>query len=145
MDENRIDIEQLLENGKVIQLPTRGYSMYPMLVSGRDAAIIAPVDGKELKRGDVVLYRRDNSILVLHRVWKVRKEGLYMVGDNQTEVEGPLRLDQVRGILVGFVRKGREIPVSNVPYRICSRLWLLLRPIRHKLAVVVHHFRRKTQ
>lgn len=134
----QIDIEQLLREGNTIQIKPRGYSMYPMFVPGRDEAVIAPADTEQLRRGDVVLYRRGDRLLVLHRLWKVRPEGLYMVGDNQTEVEGPLHRDQVLGILEAFIRKGRRISVHHPFYRLCSRSWLLIRPMRHRIAVVVH-------
>ena len=133
----KVDLERLLKEGKAVQTPIQGYSMYPMLVPGRDEAVIAPLEGRP-RRGDVVLYRRDGGILVLHRIWKVKKDGLYMVGDNQTQVEGPLREDQLRGRLVAFVRKGRTHSVRSILYRIWSSAWLRLRPIRHRLAVALH-------
>ena len=107
--ESKADIEQLLRDGKTVQTMINGYSMYPMLMPGRDSVILVPFEGEQPKRGDVVLYRRDGSILVLHRIWRVRQEGLYLVGDNQTEIEGPLRIEQMRGRLVGFVRKDKYI------------------------------------
>lgn len=36
----KYDIEQLLEAGEIIQIYPEGYSMYPMFVPGRDAAVI---------------------------------------------------------------------------------------------------------
>lgn len=70
--EQKADIEKLLAEGNTIQLHPQGYSMYPMFCPGRDEAIISPVqDASELKRGDVVLYRRDGGILVLHRIYKL--------------------------------------------------------------------------
>ena len=74
---------------------------------------------------DVVLYRRDRSILVLHRIDKITEEGFFMVGDNQWEIEGPLRSDQIIGKLVAFVRNGREISAQNPFYRFLSSVWLL--------------------
>ena len=112
--ESKADIEQLLRDGNTVQTVINGYSMYPMLVPDRDSVIVAPLEDRKLKRGDVVLYRRDGSILVLHRIWRVRQEGFYMVGDNQTQIEGPLRPEQMRGILVGFIRKGKHISVRNL-------------------------------
>ena len=53
-----------------------------------------------------------------------------MGGDNQTEIEGPLRADQVRGKLTGFVRNGKFVDVKNPIYRFTSSLWLFLRPLR---------------
>lgn len=132
--EARQDIEQLLREGNNLCIKPRGYSMYPVLVPGRDEVIIEPVCVEKLRRGDVVLYRRDQaaqeSILVLHRIWKIKPEGFFLVGDNQKEIEGPLRADQMKGIMVGMKRKGRFIPASNPVYRCITGLWLWLRPVR---------------
>lgn len=125
-----IDIEQLLASGKTIKISPQGYSMYPLFIPGRDKACIESTNFSSLKRGDVILYRRDHSILVLHRIWKITDNSLYMVGDNQTEIEGPLRADQVRGKLTGFIRNGKFIDVKNPLYRFLSSFWLFLRPIR---------------
>ncbi len=130
MAENKIDIEEMLSEGQTIQVKPQGYSMYPLFVPGRDMARIAPLGGCRLKRGDVVLYRREGSILVLHRIVRRNKNGIYLTGDNQSEIEGPLREDQMRGILVGFVRKGKYTSVRNIWYRLYASLWLRLRPFR---------------
>lgn len=159
------DIEKLLQEGSNLCIKPQGYSMYPLFVPGRDEAIIEPVmqevvdttsavkslkegttskgkksaervkTAKELRRGDVVLYRRDKSaenggILVLHRIWKVKEEGFYLVGDNQKEIEGPLRPDQMKGIMAGMNRKGKYFPVTNLWYRLYAGVWLMLRPFR---------------
>lgn len=124
------DIEQLLQDGNIIKIKPQGYSMYPLFVPGRDEALIQQVDTASLRRGDVILYRRDHSILVLHRICRITTDGIYMVGDNQSEVEGPLRLDQVRGKLIAFVRNGKEISVTAPGYRFLSSLWLLMLPLR---------------
>ena len=125
-----IDIEQLLADGQTIKIKPQGYSMYPLFIPGRDEACIEHTEFSFLKRGDVILYRRDKSILVLHRIWKITGNSFYMVGDNQTEIEGPLRADQVRGKLTGFVRNGKFVDVKNPIYRFLSGLWLFLRPMR---------------
>lgn len=126
----KYDIEQLLEAGEVIQIYPEGYSMYPMFVPGRDAAVIKKADVKKIRRADVVLYRRKGSILVLHRVVKRKGGQFYMAGDNQTEVEGPVEADQIRGILIAFVRNGHCISVKNPVYMVLARSWLRLRPVR---------------
>lgn len=133
MQNKKADIEKLLKEGNTIQLKPRGYSMYPLFIPGRDEAVIAPADPAKLKRGDVVLYRRETGILVLHRICRRKKEGFYMVGDNQTEIEGPLKETQIKGILVAFVRNGRYTEVTHPFYRITSRIWLFLRPWRHPI------------
>lgn len=128
------DIEKLLAEGSTVQFKPQGYSMYPLFVPGRDEAVVAPVDPMQLKRGDVVLYRRDGSILVLHRIWKRKGDGFYLVGDNQSEIEGPLRPEQMKGVLVEIIRKGRCFSVKNPIYRLFAALWLWLRPFRPVLS-----------
>lgn len=123
-------IEKLLEDHETIQISPKGYSMYPMLIPGRDQAILTKAAPEELRRGDVVLYRREDGMLVLHRLCRIRPEGFYMVGDNQTEVEGPLKGEQIKGKLTAFIRKGREIRVTNPIYRFAASIWLVLRPVR---------------
>ena len=76
-------IPELLEN-HTIQVQPQGYSMYPLFVPGRDSAVIEKADCDRLKKGDVILYRRENGILVLHRICRITKDGFYTVGDNQT-------------------------------------------------------------
>lgn len=134
MEQKKVDIERLLEQEQRVQLRPQGYSMYPLFVPGRDEAILEKAEASRLKRGDVVLYRRESGILVLHRICKVRKDGFYMVGDNQKEVEGPLHAEQIKGVLVGFVRRGKYRSARNLIYRAAAGLWLLLRPVRPVLS-----------
>jgi hypothetical protein len=140
-EDTKYDIEQLLLDGQQICIRPQGTSMYPMFVGPEDEAILAPVCTEELRRGDVVLYRRDpeaGGILVMHRICKRSPEGFYLVGDNQSIVEGPVRPDQIRGILVAWERKGKLRSVQNIGYRLFFGLWLLMLPWRDS----VHHFLR---
>ncbi len=138
MEKERQDIEALLAQGNSIQIKPQGYSMYPVLVPGRDEAVVEPLAERVLKRGDVVLYRRlaENTkhILVLHRIWKVKDDGIYLVGDNQKEIEGPLMRSQMKGIMAGMYRKGKYISVQHPGYRFLTGIWLFLRPIRPVIA-----------
>ena len=136
----KLDIEQLLAEGHPIRIKPQGYSMYPLFIPGRDEAVIEPVSSETLRRNDVALYRRDRGILVLHRICRISSNGFYLVGDNQSEIEGPLRPDQIRGKLVTIIRNGHTISVRNPVYRFLTSLWLFLRPVRplfHKLCALL--------
>lgn len=128
--EQKIDVVQMLQNGHTVQIKPQGYSMYPFFVPGRDEAIIEPYSEQKLRRGDVILYRRVGSILVLHRICRVREDGYYLVGDNQVQVEGPIPKEQVHGLMIEYIRKGRKRSVKNIKYRFLSGIWLWMRPIR---------------
>ena len=99
----KIDLEKLLNNGAIIRIRPQGYSMYPLFIPGRDEALIQQVPIGYLQRNDVVLYRRAHSILVLHRIYAVTPAGFFMVGDNQSELEGPIQPEQIKGKLIAFI------------------------------------------
>ena len=129
----RMDVVKLLEEGNTVQVKPLGYSMYPMFLPGRDSAILTKVNSGQLRRGDVVLYRRDTQTLVLHRICRITKEGVFLIGDNQTNIEGPLKTEQIIGVLVAFIRKDKKILVCNPIYMLLSRGWLILLPFRRYL------------
>ena len=114
------DIEQLLKDGSAIRLKPQGYSMYPLFHPGRDEAVIEAYPIHLLRRGDIILYRREQGILVLHRICRITSDGFYLVGDNQTEIEGPLRPDQIRGKMTGVVRNGKSFSVSHLSGCSCA-------------------------
>lgn len=125
-----VPLETLLEQGNILKIKPQGYSMYPLFIPGRDEALIEQVPTTQLKRGDVVLYRRRHGILVLHRICRITPAGYYMVGDNQYETEGPLSAEQIHGKLIGVIRNGHSFSVVHPLYRFLSMLWLNLLPLR---------------
>lgn len=137
-------IEQALENN-IVKIKPTGYSMYPVIVPGRDYVYLEKVDASKVKRGDVILYRRrkPEEILVLHRVYKVKKDGIYTVGDNQTAIEGPLDGSQVLARMDALERKGKAISTSNIGYRLLTGIWLWLRPVRRPISLAVHALKKK--
>lgn len=126
----QLKMEDALAKHDTIMIEPKGYSMYPLLVPGRDKAVITAIGQRKGKCGDVLLFRRDDGLLVLHRVCRVKPDGYYMVGDNQEKLEGPIAKEQVLGILVQIIRKGKTVSVRNVLYRFCAGVWLFLRPVR---------------
>ena len=126
----KLHLEQLLSEGNILRIRPLGNSMYPLLVSGRDEALIEAVTADACRRNDVLLYRRDQGILVLHRLYKKNAKGFYMVGDNQSELEGPLCSDQILGRLIAVNRNGHEFSVKHPVYRLLSSLWLFMLPAR---------------
>ena len=134
--------EAVLRSGKSIEMAVLGWSMYPLIVYGRDRVVLAPVKGRRLKRLDIVLFRRKGSILVLHRIAKCRrtsdgKNVYYIVGDNQKELEGPVAEEDICGVVTKVIRNGRKISVKDPLYIASVRVWMFLRPVRPVISKVV--------
>jgi len=120
----------LLEGGHMLKICPSGTSMYPFLHGGRDEAFLCSAFGKQLKRGDVVLYVRGDGTHILHRVHHIKGNEFFMLGDSHIWIEGPVDRLSILAVTTYFVRKGRKIQCGNVLYKILSRIWLILRPIR---------------
>lgn len=123
-------IMPLLVDGQTIEIHPHGFSMYPLITSPADSVIVRPAAGETLKRGDIILYRRTSGLLVLHRICHIKKDGFYFTGDNQTEIEGPLPEQQLLAKVTHIRRKGHTFSIKHPIYRVCSRIWLILRPVR---------------
>lgn len=67
---------------------------------------------------------------MLHRIWRREGERFYAVGDHQWEVEGPLDVSSILGIVTGILRQGQFFETKNFLYRVLAGLWLWMRPVR---------------
>lgn len=123
-------IVQTLASGAQVLLPASGHSMQPTLRQNRDSVILSAPPAV-LRRCDLPLYRRDSGKLVLHRVVSVQPDGTYtMCGDHQFEKEAGIRHDQIVGLVTALHRKGRDVPVTSLRYRLWVRFWVRALPLR---------------
>lgn len=120
-----------LEKGGRANLTVTGSSMYPMLRNCADSVELIPVTGRQ-KKGDIILYRRDNGQYILHRIIALTEEGYICCGDNQAEKE-PVRQDQLLAAVEGFTRKGKVYTLGDPGYRLYTALWVGLFPVRRYL------------
>ena len=119
-----------LEKGGQANLTVTGNSMHPMLRAKKDSVTLVPANGNH-KKGDVLLYRRENGQYVLHRVIGITEAGYICSGDNQVMRE-PVTQVQVLAKVSGFSRKGKYYCIEHAGYRIytllCVRLFFLRKP-----------------
>ena len=90
--------------------------------------------GKGLERPKAKLWnmmtRGFATAMHLHLYLPLAVGIMLLVGDNQSEIEGPLRPDQFRGRLTEVIRNGRQFSVQNPLYRLLTSIWLFLCPVR---------------
>ena len=122
-------LRELAEEGRVVSMLIAGSSMSPFLCHNRDYIYFTKPD-RELRRGDMVFYQRDTGQYVMHRVYKRKKDGYYMVGDAQTQIEGPLRGDQIFARIIKVKRKGRIIEPGNFWWEFFEHVWIRIIPLR---------------
>ncbi len=97
------DVIKALRNGEIIISHFSGTSMYPLLKSGKDRVVIAPVDST-LKKNDVPLYKGEDGKLVLHRIIRVKTDGYVIRGDNLYRNEYNVTDEKIVGVLKGIYK-----------------------------------------
>lgn len=124
---------ELLETADAVPLLISGNSMVPFMVHGRDTVFLSKVSRK-LKKGDMILYRRDNGIYVLHRICKVqnvKQQPVYsLIGDAQTIVEPHISNEQILAIVTAVERKGKLLKERSFIWFFFEKIWLRIIPLR---------------
>lgn len=124
---DRLSAEEALAQKGIFATTVEGVSMRPLLKGRVDTVRIAPITAP-LKKYDVVLFRREGQ-LVLHRIVAIQGEQYAIRGDNCIGCD-LVSQGQILGIMTHFTRKGKQLCVDSPGYRLYSRLWVGLFPVR---------------
>lgn len=125
-------LRELVEDEREVSLLVSGSSMSPFLAHQRDYIYFKKPD-RELRKGDMVFYQRRTGQYVMHRIWKVKNDKYYMVGDAQQEIEGPLERDQIFAVITKVQRKGKWIEPGNFWWEFFEKVWINIVPVRRVL------------
>lgn len=117
-------ISEKLSMGGTVRIPSTGRSMEPLFRHMRDEVVLESVDGRRLRKYDMILYRRDNGEYVLHRIVGYTEGGYILRGDAQYVNESPVRQEQVIACVVQYKRNGKEHTCSEAGYRLYAVLWV---------------------
>ena len=134
--------ESLKQNGVYITL-TKGDSMNPMLVEGRDKVVIVPPEFP-LKKYDVPVYRKMGHY-TMHRIVRLTKNGYIICGDNRAVLEKNVREEDIVGILDGFYQGDKYIDRHDkefLQYGIDAVMTLPKRRIKYFFKRVVRKIKR---
>ena len=122
-------LRELTEEGREVSLLIAGNSMSPFLANQRDTIYFKKPD-RELRKGDMVFYQRANGQIVMHRIWKVKPDGFYIVGDAQTQIEGPVKREQIFAFVTKVQRKGKWIGPGDFWWEFFEKVWINIVPLR---------------
>ena len=122
-------LRELTEQGREVSLLITGNSMVPFLVHERDYIFFKKPD-RELKRGDMVFYRRASGQYVMHRICRVTPQGYDVVGDGQTVIEHSVRQEQIFGLITRVKRKGKLLTEGDFCWWFFKTVWLRMLPLR---------------
>lgn len=131
----------MLNEGHSVTLPLRGYSMRPFLEDGRDKALFTAVDKANIHVGDAVLAEIKPGVYVLHRIISISGNNVRLRGDGNLTSEYCV-VDDIKALATAFYRKGRTTPdsVDGRKWKVYSRVWMALYPIRRYLLFIHRHY-----
>lgn len=125
-------LRELARQGQEASLLIAGNSMAPFLISNRDTVFFRTPD-RPLRVGDTVFYQRADGRFIMHRICRIRPEGIYTVGDAQVLIEGPLEREQIFGLVTRARRKGKLIGPGNFWWEFFEHIWIRMVPLRRPI------------
>ena len=130
---------KLLEDTPTVPLLISGSSMSPFLVHGRDTVYLSKITYPP-RRGDMILYRRDNGKFVLHRVFETG-DTYTMVGDAQTLLERGIRPDQLLARVTSVCRKGKMLQKGSFWWDFFEKTWIRMVAARPAVRSAYSHLK----
>ena len=119
------NIARCLEELGCAVVPIMGKSMLPLLEEGQSRVELIVIDEKPLKKGDIILYKKNDGTLVLHRIIKDDDNGIFTVlGDHQFKNAEQISRKQIIAVAKGFFINGCYVDGKTQWYRIYKKIWL---------------------
>ena len=129
------EVSALVQEGKEVELLTKGCSMLPFIVGDRDSVRLRK---EPVAVGDAVLAEIAPGRYVLHRIISLVKDRDVLMGDGNLSGVETCGLSDVKAKAVAVIRpRGKEIDCTTAGYarkvrfwgslpRIVRRVWLAL-------------------
>ncbi len=119
----------LRQGGTQVSIPVSGSSMRPFLHPGDLVYLELPKAPP--KRGDVVLFTRSSGQYILHRVYRVKPDGGFlMLGDNQQWLEPVPGMERIHAVVTSAQHKGKIMKPGKPRWWFYAHVWLWAAPWR---------------
>ena len=106
---------EVISSGGEFRLFHKGTSMMPLLRQGIDSVVLVSPD--DIKKNDILLYKRSNGQFVMHRAIKIKNDEYIMCGDNQYEHEHGIKKENILAKVKGFYRGEDYYETDNKEYQ----------------------------
>lgn len=137
----------LLWEGYSVRCRTYGMSMYPTIEDG-EKVVVEPVAPAQIKRGDIILYRRHEG-MIAHRVVRIartKQRGrspqrcFILRGDASDSCDEPVEPERILGKVVAVEQCGRSIALDGMGAKISHILRSYGSRFKHRIAPFVTSF-----
>ncbi len=118
---------ELVAEGKEVSVPTKGFSMLPFIVGGRDTVVLARP--RQVDVGDILLVKIDGHYII-HRVRAIVGSHITLMGDGNVHGCEQCTFADVRAKVITINHNGKPINCNSSSFRLQSKLWRMLLPLR---------------
>lgn len=125
--------------GKEFSFIPTGNSMTPT-INGTTDKVTLSQKPKMLKKYDIVMYRRkNNGMLVLHRLVDILSDGTYvMSGDSQYYYENGITYDDVIAVMTSYEHNGRVVYAADFSFKFNGFIILSKKKAKILLSRIYH-------
>lgn len=127
---------RLVADGVSVTFPVKGRSMLPFIFGGRESVILQKPDS--LQRGQVVLAEVGPDRYVVHRIIKVTKDRITLMGDGNIRGTESCTREHVLARATHVVDdKGQRRSLDSKGQMFKARVWYWIRPLRRIILAVL--------
>ena len=145
---NRVDFRsiasQILASGHRLRFQASGGSMQPF-IQDKDILEVAPLAGKRIHCGDVLLIEAGEGRLLAHRVVRIdHHDGIFIYlikSDIGASPDGWYRLENILGRVELVDRGTKRMRLKSPLRQLKARLWVTITPCALKMSWLPQWFR----
>lgn len=109
----------MVDQGNEVLLVVVGHSMEPFLVHERDQVLLSPIT-REVRKGDIILYQREDGQYILHRICRIRADGYDLVGDNHSIIAIRIASDRLSVSYFSFRNSNSPFSILKVTFSLAK-------------------------
>lgn len=128
------EVARLVAEGETVTLMTKGASMLPFIVGGRDSVVL--VRPEELFPGMIVLAYVQGGRYVLHRILSVDGTKVVLMGDGNIKGVEVCTPADVKAVAVRISKPSGEVDCLSKRHLRQAAIWKTLLPVRRWILAV---------
>lgn len=128
------EVSRLVESGETVTLMTKGMSMLPFIVGGRDSVVLGRPDG--LREGMIVLAYVHGGRYVLHRIIALDGDKVTLMGDGNIKGVEVCRKEDVKAVASRIIRPSGEVDCLGAGHLRKAAAWKKMLPARRLILAV---------
>lgn len=122
-------ISETVSLGSSFVLSVTGNSMYPILRHNKDKVELVSTQIRPVKKGEIVLFRRDSGMCILHRIVKIIDEHTCVAKGDAQGWDEIVKRDNVIAVVSRIYVNNRWISCDSFWYKNKCRLWSVVKPL----------------